>query len=184
MIQRGRVWKFGDDISTDLMLPGAVLREPIAEQARHVFSVNRPGWVDQVRPGDVLVGGRNFGMGSARPAPRSLKNLQLGFLLAEQVNSLFFRNCVNFGFLALDCPGVGALFDEGDTAELDFAAWQVRNPRTGRTLAPLPLPDRFLAIVRAGGIFPMLEAEGLIGPPPLAGGRGVIPIQKSETESS
>jgi len=166
MMPSGRVWKFGDDISTDLMLPGVALRESMAAQMRHVFAATRPGWVDAVRPGDVLVGGRNFGMGSARPAPRSLRNLQLGFLLADQINSLFLRNCVNFGFLAVDCPGVTGLFEEGDTAELDIEGWQVRNPRTGATLIPLPMPAKFLDMVSAGGIFPMLEVEGLIAPMP------------------
>ena len=160
----GRVWKFGDDISTDLIMPGRVIREPISVQLRHVFSANRPSWVEEMRAGDVIVAGRNFGMGSARPAPRSLRELKLGYLLAEQINSLFFRNCINLGFLALDCPGVLSIFDEGDTAELCLEQWIVKNPRTGTTLKLLPVPPRFLAMMRGGGIFPMLEAEGLIKP--------------------
>ncbi|GAA4340855.1 3-isopropylmalate dehydratase small subunit [Pigmentiphaga soli] len=161
----GRVWKFGDDINTDLILPGPVVHQPIAVQLRNVFAANRPGWVDAARPGDVLVGGRNFGMGSARPAPRVLRELKLGLLLAEQINSLFLRSCVNFGFLALDCPGVTAAFEEGDTAELDLDAWTVRNARTGAVLHPARVPAKFLAMMREGGIYPMLEAEGLIAPP-------------------
>jgi 3-isopropylmalate/(R)-2-methylmalate dehydratase small subunit len=160
----GRVWKFGDDINTDLILPGTAIRESEEVQMRQVFSANRPGWVDVVHPGDVLVAGRNFGMGSARPAPRSLRNLRLGFLVAEQVNSLFFRNCINFGFLAIDCPGVTAAFEEGDVARLSFDEWTLRNERTGAVLKPPPMPARFLQMARSGGIYPMLEAEGLIAP--------------------
>jgi len=116
-----------------------------------------------MRPGDVIVAGRNFGMGSNRPAARSLRNLGIGFLLAESINGLFFRNSVNFGFLALECPGADAAFAEGDTAELELdAAWTVRNPRSGAVLAPAPVPERLLRLMRGGGILPLLEAEGLI----------------------
>ncbi len=161
----GRVWKFGDDINTDLMLPGSVMVKSPEEQARAVFAANRPGWVDRMRAGDVIVAGRNFGMGSNRPAARSLRNLGIGFLVAESINGLFFRNCVNFGFLALECPGVDAAFVEGDTAELELdAAWTVRNRGSGAVLAPAPVPERLLRLMRGGGIFPLLEAEGLIAP--------------------
>ena len=66
----GRVWKFGDNINTDLMLPGHAALLPAAEQARLVFQANRPGWVDEVRKGDIIVGGRSYGLGSSRPAAR------------------------------------------------------------------------------------------------------------------
>lgn len=161
---RGRVWKFGDNVNTDLISPYPVLTKSRAEQTRHVFAANRPGWVDQVRPGDVLVGGQNFGTGSGRPAARTLRDLQLGLLLADQINGLFFRSCVNFGFLALECKGVSAAFEEGDVAELSLDQWTVTNVRTGVVLAPTPLPTRLLRMMREGGIFPVLEAEGLIAP--------------------
>jgi 3-isopropylmalate/(R)-2-methylmalate dehydratase small subunit len=161
----GRVWTFGDDINTDLMLPGWVMAKGPDEQARAVFSANRPGWIDQMKRGDVIVAGNNFGMGSNRPAARSLRNIGIGFLLAESINGLFFRNSVNFGFLALECPGVSTAFDEGDTAELEIdTGWTVRNARSGAMLNPAKIPDRLLRLMRGGGIFPLLEAEGLIAP--------------------
>src|SRR4029077_5425882 len=92
----GRVWTFGDDINTDLMLPGPLLTASEEEQRRAVFSANRPGWVDKGRSGDIIIGGRNFGTGSSRPAARSLRNLGLGALVAESINGLFFRNCRRF----------------------------------------------------------------------------------------
>ena len=159
-----RVWKFGDDINTDLMMPGAVMWKSEAEQLRAVFAANRPGWIDQMRKGDAIVAGRNFGMGSNRPASRSLRNIGIGFLLAETINGLFLRNSVNFGFLALECPGCFAAFEEGDTAELDIEGWRVRNPRSGAVLEPLALPERLLALMRGGGIYPLMEKEGLIAP--------------------
>jgi 3-isopropylmalate/(R)-2-methylmalate dehydratase small subunit len=160
----GKVWKFGEDINTDLMLPGAVMAKPEAEQARAVFAANRPGWIDQMAKGDVIVAGRNFGMGSNRPASRSLRNIGVAFLLAESINGLFFRNSVNFGFLALECPGCFAAFEEGDTAELDLDAWVVKNPRSGAALTPQPIPERLLGLMRSGGIYPFMEQEGLIAP--------------------
>ena len=163
-----RVWKFGDDINTDLMLPAAVTTRSESEQARAVFSSNRPGWVDLMQKGDCIVGGRNYGMGSNRPASRSLRNLGVSFLLAESINGLFFRNSVNFGFLALECPGCFAAFDEGDTVELDLTAWRVRNPRSSVTLSPAPIPERLLALMQGGGIYPQMEKEGLIAPRSLA----------------
>jgi 3-isopropylmalate/(R)-2-methylmalate dehydratase small subunit len=160
----GRVWTFGDDINTDLMLPGPLLTAPEAVQARAVFSANRPGWVDLVQAGDIIVGGRNFGTGSSRPAARSLRNLGLGALVAESINGLFFRNAVAFGFLSITCPGIAAAFEEGQTAEISLADWTVRNRDTGAVLRAKPVPETLLAMMTGGGVFPVLEARGLIGP--------------------
>ena len=161
---QARVWKFGDNINTDLILPVTGFYLTPQEQARLVFKANRPGWVDEVQPGDILVGGRNFGMGSSRPAARSLKNLGLACLVAPSINGLFFRNCVNFAFPAVECPGVDEAFEEGDVAEVDFESSAVRNVTRGKTLAGRPIPPRLLDLVKAGGIYPLLEKEGLIAP--------------------
>jgi len=158
----GKTWCFGDNINTDLILPGPYLYRSPAEQARAVFQANRPGWVDQVAPGDAVIGGLNFGMGSSRPAARSLRMCGVGFLLAETINGLFFRNSVNYGLLACECPGVAAAFAEGDVAELSIEAWQVRNARTGAVLAVTPVPSELLAIMQGGGIYPLMVAKGLI----------------------
>jgi 3-isopropylmalate/(R)-2-methylmalate dehydratase small subunit len=165
-MRSGRVWKFGDNINTDLMLPGPYLYSSPEEQARAVFMNNRPGWVDQVRQGDAIIGGFNYGMGSSRPAARSLRLCGVGFLLAETINGLFFRNAVNYGLLACECAGVSTVFEDGDTAEFDVDAWRVRNPRTGQTLAVSPVPEQLLAMMLGGGIYPVLEREGLIAAKP------------------
>jgi 3-isopropylmalate/(R)-2-methylmalate dehydratase small subunit len=167
---RAKVWKFGDNINTDLILPIQAFYLTPQEQARFVFQANRPGWVDLVQPGDILVGGKNFGMGSSRPAARSLRNLGLGCLIAESINGLFFRNCVNFAFPALECRGVFDAFAEGDIAEVDFDACSVRNLASGKSLPAIGLPPQLLALLKAGGIYPLLEQEGLIAPRPQAGG--------------
>lgn len=157
-----RVWKFGDNINTDLILPIQAFYLTAQEQTRHVFSANRPGWVDEVRPGDILIGGRNFGLGSSRPAARSLRNLGLGCLVAQSINGLFFRNCINFAFPALECRGVFDAFDEGDVAEVDFDAATVKNVTRGAQHAAIALPLKLLDLLKAGGIYPLLEKEGAI----------------------
>jgi len=161
---RGRVWTFGDNINTDLMLPGDVHMGTEAEQARAVFAANRPGWVDEMRQGDFIVGGRNYGTGSSRPAARSLRNIGIACLIADSINSLFFRNCVNFGLLALECPGVSAAFEEGEIAEVSLVDFTVRNTARGTILKAQAVPENLLALMRGGGIYPVLEREGLIAP--------------------
>jgi len=158
----GKVWKFGDNINTDLMLPGPLLFATEEEQKIAVFSANRPGWVDQVGKGDIIVGGLNYGMGSSRPAARSLRNLGIAALLAESINGLFFRNAVNFGLLALECPGVCEAFEEGQTAELSLEDFTVRNRDTGTLLTAQRVPSMLLDLMTQGGLYPHLERQGLI----------------------
>jgi 3-isopropylmalate/(R)-2-methylmalate dehydratase small subunit len=164
----GKVWIFGDDINTDLILPAPVMYLPAAKQARHVFEANRPGWVDEVGRGDFIVAGKAFGTGSSRPAPLALNALGIKCVIADSMNPLFFRNCVSFGLLALECPGVLAAFKEGDIAELAMEKGEVRNRRTGTALTGMPIPPALLSLMQGGGIFPLLESEGLIGPAPEA----------------
>jgi 3-isopropylmalate/(R)-2-methylmalate dehydratase small subunit len=160
----GRTWTFGDNINTDLMLPGPLLLATEEDQRRAVFSANRPGWVDEVRVGDVIVGGLNYGMGSSRPAARSLRNCGIRALIADSINGLFFRNAVNFGLLAIECPGVRAAFTEGQTAEITLEDFTVRNRETGVELKALPVPPMLLDMMLGGGLYPHLEKEGLIAP--------------------
>ncbi|MEA2947058.1 MAG: 3-isopropylmalate/(R)-2-methylmalate dehydratase small subunit [Alphaproteobacteria bacterium] len=160
----GDVWTFGDDINTDLIAPTPYIYLPAKEQARHVFEANRPGWIDEMNAGDFIVAGRNFGMGSSRPAPMVLNALSVGCVLADSINALFFRNCVSFGLLALECPGVSRLFQEGQRARVSFNDFTIRNMATGETLKAVPVPPSLVSLMRSGGIFPLLESEGLIAP--------------------
>ena len=166
MIVTGKTWVFGDNINTDLILPGRAQLFTEEEQMKCVFEANRPGWIHEISPGDIIIGGQNFGMGSSRPAARSLRNLKLGCLVAEYINGLFFRNCVNWGFLALECPGVSSAFVEGDVAEVSFEDFTVTNRRTGAALQAGIVPGQLLDTMKAGGVFPVLEAAGLVAPGP------------------
>jgi 3-isopropylmalate/(R)-2-methylmalate dehydratase small subunit len=162
VILRGRVWLFGDNINTDVMYPGFVTTLPEAERPRYCMGANRPGWAEQVLEGDVLVAGKNFGCGSSRPAAKSLKVLGVRCLLAESINGLFLRNAINFGLPALSLKGVARMFEEGDTAEVDFRTGHVRNLKTRETKIARPLPQALLTIVEAGGLIPLLKREGYV----------------------
>lgn len=158
----GRVWKFGDNIDTDAMFPGFALRLPVAEGARHVFYALRPGWVDEVQPGDVLVAGRNFGIGSSRPVPLLFRELGIAAVVAEEVNSLFFRNCINYGIPAVTAPGVGDMLQEGDEAEIDVREGWVRNVGSGAKMQGERFPQFVLDILDAGGVIPKLRRDGYL----------------------
>ena len=161
----GKVWKFGNDINTDAILPTAVMYLPASQQAKHVFSANRPDWAEtQVTAGDFVLAGRNFGTGSSRPAPLAMNALGIKCLIADSINPLFLRNCVSFGLPAIECAGASEAFEEGDAAEVSFEDGTVKNTRTGVVLKGLAIPEALLSLMQNGGIFPLLESEGLIGP--------------------
>jgi 3-isopropylmalate/(R)-2-methylmalate dehydratase small subunit len=158
----GKVWIFGDDINTDLVIPGYALFMPPDERKRQCFSANRPGWVDEVQPGDVLIGGRNFGVGSARPIGEVFVDLGIVGILAESFNGLGLRNCVNVGLPVLPCPGVTEAFREGDVAAVDWHSGRVENVTKGTTVDGRPVPDTLRNIVEAGGVEEMLRREGYL----------------------
>lgn len=162
LIREGRVWKFGDHINTDLIFPNRAFRLSEPEQARLVFSANRPGWVDEVQPGDLIVAGENFGMGSGRQIGRALKACGIEGVVAESMNGLGLRNCVNWSLPALGCLGVSRLFEEGQHARVDYVAGRVTNLTTGATLDTTPLPSLLVDIVLSGGVIPMLVRDGYI----------------------
>ena len=164
MIFEARVWKFPDNINTDLIIPSGSIYLSAQEQARLAFKASRPGWVDEVRPGDIMIAGRNFGLGSSRPAARSLKMLGLSCVIAESINGLMFRNCINYAFPAMECPGVTDAFEEGDVARVDFPGATVRSMKSGKTLSAKGLPAKLLDLLEAGGIYALLEKKGIIEP--------------------
>jgi len=161
-ILSGQVWKFPENINTDLILPGRAQYFSEEEQKEVVFEANRPGWIREIQEGDIIIAGRNFGMGSSRPAARSLRNIGIGCLVADSINGLFFRNCVNWGFLALECPGISDSFNEGDHAIVSFEDFSITNKISGEVLYAKAIPDSLLFTMKAGGVLPVLEAEGLI----------------------
>lgn len=162
---RGKVWKFGDNISTDLLMPGfAAMSRPdmsLEEAARFCMYANRPGWAGQVRSGDILIGGKNFGCGSSRPGSRILKALGIGIVIAESISRIFFRNSINLGLPVMVCPGIQQFVREGEEIEADLTSGLIRNLSTGEVLQGEPLPQGSppLKILEAGGITPMLKQQ-------------------------
>ena len=163
MRYQGKVWKFGDNLSTDLMMPGSkVLARPgISDQEASQFAMgtNRPGWAEQVQDGDIIVAGTNFGCGSSRPAGRLLKTLGISVVVADSMSRLFFRNAVHQGFAVLICPGVSDTFEEGNMADVDLETGQIVNTTTGVKLQGEALPQDSppSQILRAGGLEPFLK---------------------------
>ena len=159
----GRAWVFPEaNLNTDLMMPVATFRMPRAEQARHVFATHRPGWAELVGEGDVLVGGRNFGTGSSRPAPSLMADLGIRAVIAESLNGLFFRNCINTGIAAAECPGIVDAVAEPDVVRLELRTGLITNTRTGVTVAGSALPDELIEIIDDGGLLQRLERGGYL----------------------
>lgn len=158
----GKVWKFGHDINTDLVIPNFAVMMPVEEQLQHCFNANRPGWVDEVQAGDVLVVGRNFGVGSARNIGAIFHGFGIAGVVAESFNGLGLRNCINSGLPSLPCAGVLDAFEEGDVAEVDWSTGTVRNATNGRELQGSPVPLQLQQIVIGGGVESVLRAEGYL----------------------
>ncbi|UCH87456.1 MAG: 3-isopropylmalate dehydratase [Dehalococcoidia bacterium] len=161
-IIRGRVWKFGHNVDTDVMAPWSSLGQPWEERRKLVFHI-RPEFVEQVRSGDIIVAGRNWGCGSSREhAPENLKRLGIAVVVAESFGRIYFRNSVAMAFPNIVCPGVHDAFDEGDEMELDLATAQVRNLTRGVELQGHPYASEMLSILEKGGLLNVLR-ERLAG---------------------
>lgn len=162
LIREGRVWKFGDQLNTDIMLPGSAIRETVAEQRKHCMEAIRPGWWKEVREGDIVVAGHGFGTGSGRPAPAVLHACGIRAVAANSVNALFLRNTVNSCVPALEHPEVAALFEEGDVARINFTTGTIENVTRKKSLSAKPLPRLLIDIVENGGLIAMLAKGGFI----------------------
>jgi len=157
----GRAFKFGDDISTDLIAPGrlAHLRSNLPELAKHVLEDADPSFAQRVRPGDFIVAGRNFGLGSSREhAPLIIKMSGVGAVIAKSFARIFFRNAINIGLLLLvaDTDEI----DDGDELEVNFKDGLIKDITKGRTITTSPIPDFMLGILNEGGLLPYLRKFG------------------------
>ncbi len=157
LIVTGRVWKFGDNISTDYIAPGFAKEYPWEKQKRYILHVHQ-AFSEGCQPGDVIVAGRNFGCGSSREgAPANLKKLGIGGIVAESFGRIFFRNCIANALPVTALQGVSELFEEGERLELDFEKSSVTNLTTGRSLRGAALVPELVEIVKAGGILASLR---------------------------
>jgi len=169
-VLRGRAWRFGDDISTDLLSPGAYAVASLDERKRHTLETANPRFAADVRTGDIVVGGGNFGCGSSREtSAEELKALGVACVVAASFARIFLRNAVAIGLAALPCPDAPAAVAEGDSVEVDLDTATVRNLATGTVVRGRPLPPQMLEILRAGGILALLRRRGEQG-----GGRDAL----------
>ena len=154
----GKVWRFGDDVSTDLLSPGTYAVDPVEVRMQHCLESLNPRFPGEVTKGDVVVAGRNFGCGSSREtAPENLAALGVGCVVVDSVARIFLRNAIAIGLPVMVCPGAGEAFQDGDHIEIDLESGRVANPVTGVELAGEPLPPEMREILDAGGILSVLE---------------------------
>jgi len=149
----GKAWKFGDNISTDLIAPGRYfhLRSNLPELAKHVLEGARTEFVSLVRSGDFVVAGENFGLGSSREhAPVIIKLAGAKAVLAKSFARIFYRNCINIGLPAITCNTDE--IEEGDELELDMEQGIITNRTKGTELTFTPLPGVMNRILHEGGL--------------------------------
>ena len=155
----GRAWVFGDDVNTDEMAPGLYFKSSMEEMARHCLEALDPQFARGVRPGDVVVAGRNFGVGSAREqAVLALTHLGVAAELAVSFGRIFYRNALNFGLPALTFPEA-ATIRAGDVLRVQPVAGRIENVRTAAVFAVPGIPAHLMALVEAGGLMPWLKTR-------------------------
>src|SRR2546427_13009171 len=157
---KGRVWTFGDDISTDHIIAGKYLGTTDSKVfAEHAFEAVDPTWAKKVQPGDLIVAGDICGCGSSgEQAPVALKTLGISAILANSFARIFFRNAINLGFPVLECPGLKAKVKTGEVVDLDMARGEIRL-QDGSALRFKALPPNVLEILEAGGLVPKFRRE-------------------------
>ncbi|MEM0214575.1 MAG: 3-isopropylmalate dehydratase small subunit [Archaeoglobaceae archaeon] len=156
----GRVWKFGDDIDTDVIIPGKylVFNEP-EELAKHAFENVRRDIAIKAKKGDFIVAGRNFGCGSSREhAVLALKGLGVSAVIAKSFARIFFRNAINTGLLVIECPETDKI-SEGDEIELDLKNGVIVNLTKGEKYKINEMPEFLLKIVESGGLINYCRKE-------------------------
>ncbi len=154
----GRVRKFCDNIDTDIITPASVLQLPIGEIKKHAFEPIFPEFYKTVKPGDIIVGGTNFGCGSSREqAADVVKELGIRYLICESFGRIYFRNCVALGLYPLECKGISHFVDEGTKIEIDIEKGTIKNLSKGETIPLKSLSGMPLEISEAGGILEYLK---------------------------
>jgi 3-isopropylmalate/(R)-2-methylmalate dehydratase small subunit len=159
MIVSGRVWKFGDDIDTDGIMPGAYSTLPYEEAVEFVMSGVAPGFSAKINEGDILVAGRNFGIGSSREsAPQGLKYAGISVVISASFGRIFFRNAINIGLPVIAYVDIEQLSDN-DLIEVDLDTGIIHNMTKEIVLQADPLPAHLLSYIKAGGLVPYLMTQ-------------------------
>lgn len=154
MILTGKVWKYGDNVNTDVILPARYLNMWTPEElAPHCLEDLDADFAAQVQAGDILLAGENFGCGSSREhAPLSIKGAGVGCVVACSFARIFYRNAINVGLPIVECPGAVEEAEQGHQLEIDLELGRVTNLHTGRQHRAEPYPSFMMDIIRAGGL--------------------------------
>jgi 3-isopropylmalate/(R)-2-methylmalate dehydratase small subunit len=161
MIIRGRVWKYGDNVDTDVIIPARYLNvsEPEA-LARHCMEDLDPEFAGAVQPGDVIVAGENFGCGSSREhAPLAIKGAGVSCVIARSFARIFYRNAINVGLPILESPAAVADAQPGHRLEIDLEMGRIVNRTSGQGYQAEPYPPFMMEIIHAGGLVPYTRRE-------------------------
>ena len=150
----GKAFVFGDDVNTDVILPGKYLNvtDP-KELASHCMESEDPDFVKKTRPGDIMVAHKNFGCGSSREhAPLSIKYLGISCVIASTFARIFYRNAINIGLAILECDEAAKDIRNGDQVKVDFGTGVIENLTTGKTYQAEPFPPFIQNIIEKGGL--------------------------------
>lgn len=156
---KGKVWKFGDNIDTDVIIPGRYLtiRDP-DQMASHTFEPIRPNFTKEVEKGDIIIGGTNFGSGSSREeAPFVLKTLGIAAIVAESFARIFYRNAVNLGIPVVELKNASNYFNEKDIVEINLTEGILKNLTQKKEYQGTRLPTFLMDIIEAGGAIPAVK---------------------------
>ena len=162
MNTQGRVFKYPDNVDTDVIIPARYLNTPdAAELAQHCMEDIDPSFVGRVSAGDVIVAGWNFGCGSSREhAPRVIKTCGTGCVIAKSFARIFYRNAINIGLPILECEQAAEEIAAGDEVRVDFDTGEISDITTGKTYKAQPFPPFIQNIIRCGGLLKSLKEEG------------------------
>lgn len=155
----GTVHKYGDDVNTDVIIPARYLNTAShAELAAHCMEDIDRDYVKNVKPGDVVVAGKNFGCGSSREhAPIALKASGASCVIAKTFARIFYRNSINIGFPILECPEAAEEINPGDRVSVDFDTGVITNETTGKTYQSQPYPEFLQRIIKSGGLMESIK---------------------------
>lgn len=161
MKSKGTVFKYGDNVDTDVIIPARYLNtsDP-GELAAHCMEDIDPGFADAARPGDILVAGRNFGCGSSREhAPLAIKASGVACVVAESFARIFYRNALNIGLPILECPEAARAMSAGHKAAVDIRTGEISDLTTGSVFHAEPFPPFMMDLIAAGGLAPYLKGR-------------------------
>jgi 3-isopropylmalate/(R)-2-methylmalate dehydratase small subunit len=152
----GTVWKYGDNVDTDAIIPARYLNVSAPEElALHCMEDIDAGFAGAVQPGDIIVGAENFGCGSSREhAPLAIQGAGVSCVIAKSFARIFYRNSINVGLPILECSGAVEGTEKGDRLTVDLETGTITNERTGRTYQTSPFPVFIMGIIQAGGLVP------------------------------